>query len=606
MILIRSVHERNILNLTKEIKNKQLEDARAQHEVLVESSTNVQNRIDYYNNLIEQGLSSSELLQLTLKGSDFLPYVGKVAKYFPYASLLFLLPQVGSPFAMTFGGKQTGSSVMAFLYGLDFSAKFLQIMSESAGIKANFERREQEWEHQKKLAEQEKVQMEKQIKAAEIRIEIAEKEIEIHDKNIEQTNELDEFYKNKFTNLGLYSYLSTSMFRLYREAYNLAFDMSKKTEKAYQFEVEDTDDTTEFIAQNNWQFDRAGLLAGERLILQLQSLENAFVENNGRQNEITQSFSLALLDPRALTDFKENAECEFKIPEIMFDSVYPGQYRRIIKSVRITMPCVTGPYTNIGINLRLMTSKIRYKVEGTTTKLEDSNNNPVKSISTSSAQNDTGLFEFAFRDERYLPFEGAGAVESQWKLELPDALRLFDYNTISDVILHISYTSKEDGAYRERVQKEIVDQLKELSSEIGLLRLTSLKHDFPAALNKLLNPDAGQNQITEFVLSKNYFPYFLAKQDLDLREVTVYLKPKGEDPIKTSDPTLSLKIFIGLENPTAVTFESWDILKGKNLKGESKVVAGNPVTKWTIDAGKDRFKKDDLDDIIILMDYKTK
>ena len=77
LILIRSVHERNILNLTKEIKNKQLEDARAQYEVLVESSKNVQNRIDYYNNLIEQGLSSSELLQLALqKVLTSIPYVG--------------------------------------------------------------------------------------------------------------------------------------------------------------------------------------------------------------------------------------------------------------------------------------------------------------------------------------------------------------------------------------------------------------------------------------------------------------------------------------------------------------------------------------------------
>ncbi len=65
---------------------------------------------------------------------------------------------------------------------------------------------------------------------------------------------------------------------------------------------------------------------------------------------------------------------------------------------------------------------------------------PRKPISTSSAYNDTGMFEFSFRDERYLPFEGAGAVESRWKLELPSSFRSFDYNTISDVILRISYT----------------------------------------------------------------------------------------------------------------------------------------------------------------------
>jgi hypothetical protein len=185
-------------------------------------------------------------------------------------------------------------------------------------------------------------------------------------------------------------------------------------------------------------------------------------------------------------------------------------------------------------------------------------------------------------------------------------LRSFDYNTISDVILHISYTSKEDGAYRERVQAEIVHELQKLSSETGLFRLISLKHDFPAAFNKLLNPGDGQNQITEFVLSKNYFPYFLAKQEIDLRAVTIYLKPKGKEPIQTSNPTLTLKIFIGSDDANGTTFDSWTLLEGTNLKEKSKPLPGNPIKKWTMDAEKDGFKKDDLDDIIILMDYKTK
>jgi hypothetical protein len=34
----------------------------------------------------------------------------------------------------------------------------------------------------------------------------------------------------------------------------------------------------------------------------------------------------------------------------------------------------------------------------------------MQSIATSHAQNDSGMFELNFRDERYLPFEGAGAI----------------------------------------------------------------------------------------------------------------------------------------------------------------------------------------------------
>jgi Tc toxin complex TcA C-terminal TcB-binding domain len=55
------------------------------------------------------------------------------------------------------------------------------------------------------------------------------------------------------------------------------------------------------------------------------------------------------------------------------------------------------------------------------------------------------VFELSFRDERYLPFEGAGAI-SRWSLELfsdaqnPDfgkPLRQFDYGSISDAVLHV-------------------------------------------------------------------------------------------------------------------------------------------------------------------------
>lgn len=42
----------------------------------------------------------------------------------------------------------------------------------------------------------------------------------------------------------------------------------------------------------------------------------------------------------------------------------------------------------------------------------------IQSIATSGGQNDSGLFELNFRDERYLPFEGAGAI-SRWRIELP-------------------------------------------------------------------------------------------------------------------------------------------------------------------------------------------
>ena len=142
--------------------------------------------------------------------------------------------------------------------------------------------------------------------------------------------------------------------------------------------------------------------------------------------------SLAQLDPLALVTLRETGRCFFQLPEEIFDLDYPGHYFRRIKSVSLTLPCVAGPYTTISCTLRLLTNSIRVNTgngdNGYPRNTDDNglptddlrfvaNNIPVKAIAASSAQNDSGVFELTFRDDRYLPFEGAGVV-SQWALEL--------------------------------------------------------------------------------------------------------------------------------------------------------------------------------------------
>jgi hypothetical protein len=256
-------------------------------------------------------------------------------------------------------------------------------ISSSAGLEAANRRREQEWKQQLQLAEQELKQSQQQQLAAAIRVEITERDLVTHDKNIDQAEELDEFYKNKFTKLGLYNYLSTSLNRLYRQAYNLAHNMSIMAELAYEFE---TNDNTPFIAVDNWSLDNAGLLAGERLTLQLQELETAFIINNKRDYEITQSFSLSLLNPEELLSLREKGECNIEIPEIFYDLLYPGQYKRIIKSVRLTLPCIVGPYANVSAKVKLKESKIRIRASTDDSALLPTNDQKLTSIATSNAQ----------------------------------------------------------------------------------------------------------------------------------------------------------------------------------------------------------------------------
>src|SRR5262249_28876651 len=150
-----------------------------------------------------------------------------------------------------------------------------------------------------------------------------------------------------------------------------------------------------------------------------RQLEQAYISQNKREYEITRNISLLLHDPVALIALKEAGQCIVEFPEALFDMDYPGQYLRRLKSVSLTIPCVAGPYTSINSTLTLLAHKVRTPpdlVGGSYP--EDPNNDPrfqytfaaTQSIATSHAQNDSGMFELNFRDERYLPFETAGAI----------------------------------------------------------------------------------------------------------------------------------------------------------------------------------------------------
>ena len=110
------------------------------------------------------------------------------------------------------------------------------------------------------------------------------------------------------------------------------------------------------------------------------------------------------------------------------------------------------------------------------------------------------MFETNLRDERFLPFEGAGA-ESTWKLDLPADYPAFDHATISDVILHVRYTARQ-GVEPGKV-KTALDNLLQEASQSGLALLFSLRHDFPGEWAKFVNG-------ADFAatIRKDYFPYF--------------------------------------------------------------------------------------------------
>jgi hypothetical protein len=143
-----------------------------------------------------------------------------------------------------------------------------------------------------------------------------------------------------------------------------------------------------------------------------------------------------------------------------------------------------------------------------------------ESVVTSSGLNDTGLFETNLHDERFLPFEGAGAIAT-WELSLPDDWRAFDYNTISDVILHLRYTAREGGEDLRTAALEnlttAVNEIARMSEQHGLAHVFSLRQDFPVEWLRLTAPaHANADTKVELTITKNEFPFLFSAASVEL------------------------------------------------------------------------------------------
>lgn len=149
--------------------------------------------------------------------------------------------------------------------------------------------------------------MNRQIVASEIRISMAEKEVENLERQIEQMDEIYDFMINRFTNRDLYSWMVTHLGQLHSSFFKLAMKLAKRAEVCYRFELGLKDTDTNFIKSDYWDGLRKGLLAGERLLLDLRTMEASYLEKNKRELEITRAVSLSLIDSGALFQLQTEA-----------------------------------------------------------------------------------------------------------------------------------------------------------------------------------------------------------------------------------------------------------------------------------------------------------
>jgi hypothetical protein len=351
---------------------------------------------------------------------------------------------------------------------------------------------------------------------------------------------------------------------------------------------------------------KKGLMSGERLHHDLQRMEFDYLNNNRREYEITKHASLSMLDPVALLNFQTEGECEFSIPEAYFDIEYPGHYFRRTKSLDVSIPCVTGPYTSMPARLTLVSSRTRIDPTASGEYAFDPSGEDARfqfdtgagqSIVISRGQEDPGLFAADHRDERYLPFEGTGAI-SDWNLKLTSAVPTFDWATITDVVLHLRYTAREGG---DLLQQAALKSLTKELAGIPLQRGFSAKHEFSTEWSAFLRGQSATEAALALDLSLKRFPYFA--RDFELKITQLQLVAIVKEPADRTDISVTVEV-----GGTSSDF---------TLESAAELYDGNPSViieysrvdpgEWTIkvDTGPLGAPSDWIDDFLVIATYQV-
>lgn len=462
MSRLRADQELAVLDKVRAVKKTTLDEATSSLEALRKTRAITVVKKNYY--LDQEYMNAWETAAVVLNGVSL---IGEAAVALGYilSGGLRLIPDFmaggagfgGSPtVTVTLGGQSIGAAADSAVQVISSLTRVADKSAGMASTQGGYQRRYDEWQFQIAMADKELAQIDQQIATAEIHIDMLNKDLDVHDLQKDNAQRTGEFLHTKYTKQELYEWMSGQLSSVYYSSYKLAFDTAKKAERCFGHELA-TDQ--EFVKFGYWNSQKKGLMTAQALMHDLKRMDAAYLDQHVREYELTKHVSFAQLDPQALITLKNTGKAIVEVPETAFDLDHPGHYMRRLKTVSMSIPCVAGPYTTVACTLSLIGNRYRKNTQSkqgaanATDKYKELagsdprfvyNIGAIQSIATSTGVSDSGLFELNFHDDRYLPFEGTGAI-SRWRLEIPKEFAQFDHSTISDVILHLRYTARDGG-----------------------------------------------------------------------------------------------------------------------------------------------------------------
>ncbi|CAI8933886.1 hypothetical protein EMIT091MI3_90001 [Kosakonia quasisacchari] len=442
-----------LLDQSIQVQEHALAELDADQAALQASRRGAEQRRDSYRQLYDENVNAGETQAMNLLMASSVTAEAATALHMVAAGL-DMVPNI---YGLADGGMRYGALLSAAGMGVQIAADVERIAGDKIAQSEIYRRRRQEWGIQRDNAESEIRQVDAQLASLSVRREGVALQKAVVETQLAQTQAQLDYLQGKFSGPALYSWLRGTLSTIYYQFYDAALTRCLLAQRAWQLHFDD--EATTFIRPGAWQGNWLGFMAGETLMLGLERMSQAWIEQDARMLEVNKTVSLvkfysslpsgefslagqaaALASSgsgsagsggNTLSVADGQLKASVKLADLKIAGNYPAELgaRRRIKQVGVTLPLLIGPYQNIRAVLSY----------GGSVVLPQGCN--VQAVSH--GMNDSGQFQLDFNDGRWLPFEGIPVDDSgTLTLSFPDVtgeqkdLLL----SLKDIILHIRYT----------------------------------------------------------------------------------------------------------------------------------------------------------------------
>jgi receptor-binding and translocation channel-forming TcA subunit of Tc toxin/ABC toxin-like protein len=599
-----------LANAAERLKAVQVQQATQELGLGILQRTRSQDQVAKWSQLLRDGLSEWETAGLAAQWVAFgIKQTAAISTTVKYAAS----PEGWVKSIITFGGEASAAIASA-------QADAINAFAQTAATQAGYERRAQEWAQNLRDSLRDVQIGNQQVLVATTRVQGALAEQQIASLQTAFANQAVTFLTTKsFANEALYEWMAGVLESTYRFFLQQATQLARLAELHLAFERQEA--LQGLIKRDYWTRLRSGsspdvgavpngtdslrgLTGAANLLRDVYQLDQYAFLKNQRKQQLTETVSLARLDPLAFAQLVTTGRIVFETPMELFDSKLPGDYLRLIRQVRLTVIALIPP--NTGIRATLSNSGVSGVVIASGDSFEKVTlRRGFEQVTYTSPVSATGQFDLNPQPELRNAFEGSG-VDTRWVLDLPLAANPFRFDSIADILITLEYTALSSALWRAKV-------IESLPERVGAERVFSLRYDFPDAWYDLHNADPPAAPLeARFSTTRADFPPNL----LRLRMTSLVLQVRFKSGVTRLDADfltfVPSEAGAPLDGGTARLDELGNVsTRRANGSGWGTIVAGavnlEPVGEWRLrfsPAAAGAFANDSIEDILFAVSFE--